>query len=292
MAIPPNDLPPPGLPTPAGALRRSLIVWGWGQAAAGRHWFLVLAGAQATLLAGLAVLGPPMADGPGIQAVFLAGTVVLGMWAVQALHAYRLTVRRRVPFGLSGGDGHAIEVLWLVPLAVVLATAFWGALGRASSPGAVLDRYVNAWDDARPADAVQLFVTPVDGHALAAVWQRQAPRLRNGLVLAAASIGEGSGIDPDRPFDSLRFDLLGASANPEPDGTVRATVRVVRSVTRRGTFLGFVPTTSQEVVPVLDLGRIDLRLVPVPGPVAGVSTEVWQIESIALLDETLGSPGG
>src|SRR5207253_1292589 len=80
VSIPPNDIPAPRLPTARGALRRSLLIWGWGQLATGdwRGWLLLPL--EPLCVAALAVLGVWFAPGEAVGWVFLAGFVVLGAW--------------------------------------------------------------------------------------------------------------------------------------------------------------------------------------------------------------------
>ena len=287
----PTDLPPPRLPTPRGALRRSLILWGWGQLALGdrRGWLLLAL--EPVALAALVAIGLPLGAGTGLELVFVAGALVAVAWLGQSVHAYRLAVRRRRPFDLAGPDGGAIELLWLVPFAVAATTAYWAAFGTAASPDATLARYVADWRAGHAADGAALFATPPDPSALAAAWQRQAPRLRNDLVVAAAAAGPDSAIDPQQPFESLRFDWAGAAAGGAGAGSRVVDIRVVRVRAIRDTAFGFVPISHDELVSVADLGTVTLRLVSLPGPIPGLPVTAWRIDRVAALDEELPGPG-
>jgi len=267
-----------------------MALWGWGQLALGdrRGWALLVL--EPLAVATLVLVGIPLAAGTGLEVVFVAGVLVGVAWLGQAVHAYRLAVRRRQPFGLTGADGGAIELLWLVPLAVVATTVYWTVLGPAAAPDAALAQYVTAWRAGRSADAAPLFATAIDPGAVSAAWQRQGPRLRNDLVVAAAAAGPGSGIDPGQPFDSLRYDWVEPSAGAGAD-TGLLEIRVVRTRSVRDTIFGLVPATHDELVPVLDIGSVTLRLVTTAGPLPGVPVAHWRIDRVSALDEELPGPG-
>jgi rubredoxin len=267
-----------------------MALWGWGQLALGdrRGWALLVL--EPLAAAALVLVGIPLAAGTGLEVVFVAGVLVGVAWLGQAVHAYRLAVRRRQRFGLSGADGGAIELLWLVPLAVVATTVYWTVLGPAAAPDAALAQYVTAWRAGRPADAAALFVTAIDPGTVSAVWQRQGARLRNDLVVAAAAAGPDSGIDPGQPFDSLRYEWVEPPAGVGAD-TRLLEIRVVRARSVRDTIFGLIPATHDELVPVLDLGSVTLRLVSIAGTLPGVPVAHWRIDRVSALDEELPGPG-
>ena len=248
---------------------------------------LVLASAVISIVA-LVVIAAPYADGTAVTVVFLAGAGVAILWAAQALLAWRRAVRRRQPFGLAVDDGGAISLLWLAPPLVVAATVFWSLAGGGSSPAARTAAYAEAWWSGRAERAAEGFEAPLDPAVLEAAWARQAPRLRNLLVAAAAEAGPSGGIDPDRPFESIR------SSEVPSGGEAAATTRVIRlelvkRVPARDSLLGIVGTTTQRLEPVAEIGRIELRLVRTPGPVGGLPpVESWRIVRVLALDETIG----
>jgi hypothetical protein len=274
------------LPTARGAVRRSLLIWGWGQIATGdrRGWLLVPL--EPLAIAGLVLVGVPLASGTAANWVFLGGTLVLALWAGQAIHAYRRAVHRREPFGLSGADGGAIEVLWLAPIGIVAATIFWAVAGSSASAETTVSRYAADWEAGNATDASQLFVGAIDGAEVSDAWDRELPRLRNALVVAAAAAGPGGGIDPALPFDALRWE----ADPPAPDGRVVVHVRLVRQEIVRDTFFGLVPTTRQRLVPIDDLGTLTLVRVANAGPVGGQPRiQAWRIENATMLGESIGA---
>jgi hypothetical protein len=264
-----------------------VVVPGWGLLATGdRRGVLVLVIAIAWLI-GLGTIAAPYADGTAATLVFLAGAGLAIFWAAQALFAWRRAVRRREAAGLATDDGGAMALLWLAPVVVAAATVFWSIAGGGAGPGARGASYAEAWWAGRAERASAGFVEALDAATLEAAWERQSPRLRNLLVSAAAQAGPAGGIDPDRPFDSIR-------STEEPgdgaDGTTR-TIRLelVRRVAVRDSLLGFLQTTSQRLEPVADVGTIELRLVRTPGPVEGMPrVESWRIVRVVALGETIG----
>ncbi len=309
---------PPGLVTPRGALRRSLVLWGWGQLATGDRRGIVLVALELLGLGAFAVAVPALLDGTLSVLLFLAGAAFVAAWGAIALHAYKRAVARRAPFvapiaGLlaspvdtlvaanaasttaearghlpaapgdaPAGDGGAIELLWLAPVLIVTASAFWTLGGSLGSPESTLATYVRDWRDGYGAQAASLFVGGSLPGDLAGAWSRQRARLHNQLVPIAATSGTDSGIDPSQPLDSLRFIFDEARADAVDTRTVH--VQTVRRETVRDTFFGLVPTTSQRVVTIADVGTISLALVHV----AGVPGGTWRIASVDLLDEHLG----
>ena len=306
-------LPAPTLISPRGALRRSLVVWGWGQVATGdrRGWALVAV--EMLAVAALVVVGLPLASGTDATLLLLGGCGFGAAWVAVALHAYRCAVHRRVTFGLPGADGGAIDLLWLAPVLIAASTAFWFAGGSGATPDAALSRYVAAWRHDRPADAIGLFAASagsaglgsavlgsaplgsasgsaapgsagLGSAALEAIWRAQDARLVAQLTQLAASLGPDSGLDPTAPFDAVRFEVQSGSATTE---TVK--VEIVRHETVPDTFLGIFPTTSDQVEPVASLGTVQLALVDVPPPWPGApATSTWRIAGLNILGQAVG----
>ncbi len=281
-----SDLPPPTLVTPRGALRRSLALWGWGHVATGSRRGLALVPLELASLALLGWFGPLLATGTWSIVLFLGGALFLATWVGVAVGAYRRAVRRRIAFDLPGADGGAIELLWLAPVVIALASGFWLLPSMRASPEAVLADYVAAWRGGAPADVEAArvgFVTPLSGPLLAGAWERQTARLRNAVIQAAAQAGAASGIEPDQPLGSVRFVVRGDAAGR------RVGVEIVRREAVRDTYFGVLPTTSTRFVPVADLGTIELVLVrsePLWG--GGPAPDEWRIGSVDLLGESLG----
>jgi hypothetical protein len=271
----PSDLPPPRLASPRGALRRSLILWGWGQIAAGGRRGWLGPPLQVGALAGLLAFGPAAARGTNAPLVFLAGALVLGLWVAIPFHAHRVASRRRAALDLPSGQTGGLDLLWLAPVAVVLSTAFWTGTGRLGDPGVVLADYVGDWRAGRVADAAGRFVaTPGEGAALADAWGRQLANLRNDLVRLSAVSGPGSGIDPEQPLETVRWSLQPA----EDPGTVLVDIEVVRRETVRSQVFGWLPSTSQRLVTLERLGTAELRLIDLPGTLGGQGWRIVRVE--------------
>jgi hypothetical protein len=290
-----GDLPPPALVTARGALRRSLVVWGWGQVATGSRQGLLFALLEAAWLGLLGFVAARLMDGTTAVLLFLAGAGFLAVWVGLAVHAYRRAVRRREVFDLPAADGGSIELLWLAPVVILAASGFWLLAGHRGSADAVLADYVDAWRNsaARDVDAASAaFATSTSTAVLGGAWERQTARLRNAVIGAAAQAGPQSGIDPDEPFGSVRFVI-------EPDSRGRERrieVEIVRRETVRDSFFGILPTTSSRFAPVSTIGSIDLVLVTSAALWdGGPAPEEWRIRGIDLLGEQIGEvrpPGG
>jgi hypothetical protein len=270
----PGDLLPPRLVTPRGALRRSLLVWGWGQIVAGDRRGWLGPPAQLAALAALVAGAPTLVAGTDGELAFVAGAVVLAAWALIAVHAHRRAARRRAALDLPPGDVGAADLLWLAPLAIALSSGFWIVAGDAGDPGVLLDLYVDDWRDGRAADAADRFAVPPDPGALAETWDRQQAALRNELVAIAAAAGPDSGIDPDRPLDAVRWVDAGAA----PSGGRLVILEVARLETIDGELFGFLPTTSQRLVTLARLGRIELRLIDRPQSSRGPAWRIVGVE--------------
>lgn len=290
----PGGLTAPRLVSPRGAIRRSVVVWGWGQIATGdrRGWLLVAL--EVLAAAGYALIAMPYARGTSSGLVFVAAAAFVAVWAAQALHAERRARHRLAPFAARDPGVAAVELLWLAPIVVAGATAFWSLAGPATSPDNLLAEYVDLWRAGRSSQAAALFAVPPDPAGLAAAWQRQSARLTNESIRAAAQAGPKGGIEPADPWASVRWEAPG-QAVPSPtaevasaDGQFLAEADVVRRETVRDSFLGLVPTTSDRLVPVDRLGTVRLRTVELPGPLPGAPPVVaWRIDAVQLLGESL-----
>jgi hypothetical protein len=290
-----RDQPPRALVGPRGAIRRSLVAWGWGQLATGdrRGWLLLAL--EAVALLGFALVAISYARGTSSGLVFVGGAAFVAVWAAQALHAERRARRRLEPLATDSPAGAAVELLWLAPIVGAAATAFWSLTGPATSPDDLLADYVDLWRTGRPAEASVLFAVPPDPAGLDAAWQRQSARLTNETIRAAAQAGATGGIDPADPWASVRWNapdeaaMSAAAEPPNVDGRFAAEASVVRRETVRDSFLGLVATTTERLVPIDDLGAIRLRTVELPGPLPGTPPVVaWRIEAVQLLGESLG----
>jgi hypothetical protein len=272
--------------TGRGAVRRSLVVWGWGHVATGDRRGFLLAAAEIAWLAALAWFAPPLLDGSLVSAIFVAGVAFMAAWGGIAILAYRRAIRQRMADGSDGPDGGTAELLWLAPVAIVGMTILWAIGGSMARPDATLARYVRDWQTGNAEGAVSLFVAPPAPADLDAIWERQLAALHNELVALEAE-GGGSGVEPDRPFGSMRF--MEPAAGGGTGDTRRVKVEIVRRETIRDSLLGLFPTTSQVLVPVADLGWLELGRVSRPSDRAGVpGSPVWLIDRFDLLGEQFG----
>jgi hypothetical protein len=262
------------LPAAGSVLRRALLVWGAGHLALGdrRGWLLLLLQPIAiAMLAGLAVL---LLDSSRWIAVFPALVLLLGIWLGQAMHAQRAAI------ALGARPGGEFQVALLLPLVIALLSGFWMVGGARASPSATLQHYVAAWQAERPDAAVQLFARPVSASALASDWSAQRTRVERLVRDAAARYGSLSGLNPDQPFNSLRFEEITVTAE-----SVNIAVDVVRRRRVEAELFGLIPTATQETVRVERLGTILLRAHPAPSPAwlpldpPGV---IWLIEDVRL----------
>ncbi len=254
-------------------LRTALLGWGLGHLLLGdRRGWLLLAVEAAAVLA-LVVLTPPLIDGEAAPLLFLALVAFIAAWGAQAVDAYREAVRRGAP--RTG----AAWILGLAVPAVLLVGGFWLFAGRGASPAAALEQYVTGWRHDRPDIAAAAMTQRPDPAALRAAWGDRGSALRNRLVALTARFGGDAGLDPDRPFDSLRFTVLSGGESDRVD----VSVEIVRQVVVRSQFLGVFPTATQERRAVEEIGRGTLVRVPGPvGLVPGVRTPVWRLERLDL----------
>jgi hypothetical protein len=247
-----------------------LLLWGWGQVVAGDRRGWLGPPAQVAALAALVGLTPALAAGTNGELAFVAGAAVLAAWALIAVHAHHRAARRRAALDLPPGDAGAAELLWFAPLVIALSSGFWIAAGDAGDPGVLLDLYVDDWRAGRAVAAAARFGAPPEPGALAEAWDRQRAALRNELVAIAAAAGPDSGIDPDRPLDAVRWVDAGSTTS----GGRLVALEVARLKTVHGELFGILPTTSQTLVTLARLGRIELRLVDRPASGGGPA---WRI---------------
>jgi hypothetical protein len=270
-------------------MARSLVIPGWGHVAAGDRRGLIPGPVFAAAALLVLVLAWAYASGPAVGAVFVVGTAVTVAWLGQAIHASRRAARRWERQGSPARAGGAGVLVVGTAVATCLAVLFWAMAGEGGSPAARAAAYAAAWWSGRPAEAADDFDPPLDPTAVATAWAEKTPRLRNALVAASADAGPLGGIDPDRPFDSVRFTPL--STVPDPTaGRVVLGVDIVRRVPQPTRILGILPATATGIETVERIGTMTVRLVPgestgLPIP-AGSS---WRIEAVDILGTSLGA---
>ncbi len=253
-------------------------MWGWGQIASGDRRGWLGPPAQLAALAGFIVLVAGRPADAAVEVPFLAGCGVLVTWAAVAIHAHRRAGRRRAALDLPMGPTGGAALLWLAVPAMLLSTLPWIVGGQAADPGLVLEAYLADWKDGHAAAARDRFIAPPDVD-IETTWEAQSAGLRNALVELAAEHGPAAGIDPDRALETVRWTDAGLL---DSGRTRLVVIEVVRRHTVRGQLLGFLPTSSQRLVPIARLGEVRLRLVPAAG-----GTEVWRIQSIEVGGVTL-----
>jgi hypothetical protein len=253
------------------------LLWGAGHLAIGdrRGWLLVAL--QPLAIAAVAVLVLQLVDGTRWLFVFPPLVALLVIWLGQALHARRQAIER----GAAPGD--ELQVAFFLPLAVTVLTVYWLIGGRHGSPPATLQAYIESWMAERPEAARAHFAQPPESQRLAAEWSVQETLITDMITRSRAVHGPSSGLDPQNPFDSLRFRPVAAdgSAAPERAGFVGELVRSQRVET---TLLGFIPTASQETVAVEPVVTIWLRLAPQVPPAQltflQLESPTWLIEKV------------
>ncbi len=253
-----------------------MFIWGLGHLAIGdrRGWLLLVL--HPLSVAALLLVAVQLIDGTRWLIVLppLAGLLVV--WLAQAIHAYRRAVE------LGARPGGELQAALFLPLAVTALTAFWLIGGRHGSPAATLEGYVGAWISGRVETASSHYVTPPSAVDLSAVWAGQSAYLTDRVGLLAARFGPASGLDPERPFDNLRF------REPVATGLGRQIVDIdiVRRQRVETMVLGIVPTASQETVVVERAGTITLSLVEQPVmdwlPFGRLSSFAWKVERVSI----------
>ncbi|MEP7158655.1 MAG: hypothetical protein ABI797_04455 [Chloroflexota bacterium] len=225
---------------------------------------------QPLAIAGVAFVAVELIDGTRWLAVFAPLLVLLVVWLGQAIHAHRRAIV------LGAQPGGEIQVAAFLPLALAVVTLFWMFGGRHGSPAATVQAYMEAWMDNRPDAAGRLFqVTRVDTD-VANFWSQQAERLRGLIASERARYGPASGLDPTRPFASLRVTQF---VTPPGTDFVEYIVELVRSERYETTMFGVIPTAAQRTVAVEPIIGFDLREELVPNSV--IPTTTWRIYAVS-----------
>lgn len=261
-------------PSASRVLRRSLLGWGLGHVMLGDRRGWLLFALQPIAIIAVALLAIDLIDGTRWLVVFPPLAALIVVWIGQAVAAHNRAVRE------GGEPGGEIAIALLLPLAVTVLTVFWLLGGRHGSPSATLQAYIEAWISDRPEVAATLFTTPRTTDSLSTDWAAQRAALTGRIATARATYGESSGLDPDKPFNSLRF----SQATAEGEGRVGMVVEIVRSRRVETTVLGIVPTAGQETVAIeRDMTIwLELQRQPPPAwmPFGGFDSYSWRISSI------------
>jgi len=262
------------VPPAAKVLRRAVIGWGLGHVMLGdrRGWLLLIA--QPIAIVAVFVLAVTFIDGTRWLVIFPPLVALMVVWVVQAVDAYQ----RALKMGAQAGGAMAIVVL--LPVALTLLTAFWLLGGRHGSPSATVGAYIEAWMANQPDAAAPLFADGRSTDAVNAQWAAESQMLHDDISAAYATYGDDSGLDPDRPFDSLRFREPVTSG----DGSVSMVVELVRNERVATTVLGVIPTAGQQEVTVEQEMTVlldqQLQAPPAWLPLDGLDSYSWKITSI------------
>jgi hypothetical protein len=247
----------------AGVLRRSLLIWGWGHIALGdrRGWLLVLL--QPIALAGVLVAAWQLLDGTRWLAVFLPLVALLVFWVGQAVHAHQRAL------ALGAAPGGELQLAWFLPAVLAVVSAFWLVGGRHGSPASAVEAYMTAWQSDRPDVAIALYGSGAPATAdVAQLWLEERAWLTSQIEQSRATYGAASGLDPARPFSSLRV---------TQSGPTHFVVELVRSESYQTTILGFIPTAGQRTVVIAPM----LDIVVTEEPEAGyLPSTVWRIDTV------------
>jgi hypothetical protein len=218
---------------------------------------------QPIAIAGLAFAAWQLIDGTRWLAVFLPLVLLLVFWVGQAVHAHQRAL------ALGAASGGELQLAWFLPVVLALFSAFWLVGGRHGSPTSAVEEYMAAWEANRPDLAVGLFSDDRPPESvLAALWQERRTSLTAAMEQARATYGPSSGLDPTRPFRSLRVTQTGPTA---------FTVELVRSESYETAILGFIPTAGQRTVVVEPVMWITVNERSVPGL---LPSSVWRIQGM------------
>jgi hypothetical protein len=260
--------------TPGSVLRRSLLAWGLGDLALGRRraaiaWLI----GEALGIGLIAFLSLAYIASSWYLLPFLAGIAFIVLWAVQAIAAYRRSVRA-TDGDVSPKSSPAAIVVLTIPL-LVAGAGFWLAAGTSGSPDAVLDRFVGEWAsvaDGRATWEEDLTTDPADvtTQALNAVaFLRQ--------LCIAGEWGEDCHGSATGLLRGIRVSIVAEGAE-----SATATAETVRYEQRDSRFLGIFPST--ELVPISTGEVLRLRLAAGPAPFGGVDWSIVSAEAMGIVD--------
>jgi hypothetical protein len=244
-------------PTASTVLRRALLVWGAGHLALGDRRGLILLALQVVGYGGWLLAAGQLISGTAWPILFplLLGLVVVQLG--QAVDAHRRAL------ALGRPPGGELQLAWSLALAALVVAGFWLVAGERGSPEATLTAYASAWRAER-VDLGETLFTPCpfdrpDACAsLTSAWQQQRTYVTERVRAAAASYGSASGLDPEEPFNSLRFTLLSTQRTGEFLGEATVAVDIVRFERVETTLFGIIPTASRQIVTVERAGLLKL----------------------------------
>lgn len=194
--------------------------------------------------------------------------LIIVFWVGQAVHAYRRAI------SLGGAPGGELQLAAFLPLVLAVFTAFWLLGGRHASAASAVESYMEAWEADRPDIGRALLAhSGYQAPDPIALWPAERSSLVEQVTAGQAAFGQTSGLDPERPFSSLRVSQTGATT---------FAVEIVRAETFQTKLLGLVQTSGQRSVTLATLFTIVCVEQPLPGP---GGSSVW------LIDHLAGLPG-
>jgi hypothetical protein len=166
--------------------------------------------------------------------------------------------------------GGELQLAWFLPAVLAVVSAFWLVGGRHGSPASAVEAYMTAWQSDRPDVAVALYGDGAPAAAdVAQLWLQARAGLTSQMQAARATYGPASGLDPARPFSSLRVRQTGPTS---------FIVELVRAETYQTTILGFIPTAGQRTVVIAPI--IAVTVVEEPSATF-LPSSLWHIQSVA-----------
>lgn len=258
--------------SPASVLRRSLLLWGLGDLALGR------ARAGAAWLAGEVIglafvgwLSAGLLTTTWYPLPFLAGSLFLCAWALQAVSSYRRARDLADAGGTAAGRGPAAAVTWLTLPILAWGTAFWLVAASAATPAAVLDRFESAWPDVASGSSSFAASLAADPAALAADAGAAYAALQG--ACRAGKLTADCATSPQNLLRDVRISIVEESAT-----MASAVVEIVSFERRPSSFLGVFAATDLVPVPQETLLRLELSAVPaaLPGGIH-LGARTWQI---------------
>jgi hypothetical protein len=241
---------------PGRVLQLSLLAWGLGHLALGRTetglTWLAAEVAAIALVAGSIVW---LAEGTYYLVPFLLGSSFVVVWGWQAVSAHRGAQRAQQAVGPAPPHSPAGAIVWLALPLLVWGTAFWLLAAGASSPSAVLDRFVAGWQQNGPAPASWSERLAVDPVAL----ERDAALALERLDDRCRQLGDEC--DPASLLRDVRIRLVDRSASG-----VTAAAEMVRYERRSTRPLGLFDGSELVPVPIERVLTLQLDTLPEPGP--------------------------
>jgi len=254
---------------PSRVLRLSIVGWGLGDLALGRRyagttWLL----AEAIGLAVVAFTTLLLAGTTWYLVPFLAGMAFIATWAFQAVEAYRRAQPQQPePNASAPTRSPATAAAWLTIPLLVWGTGFWLFGADASSPAAVLDRFVSGWTE-----TAEGRTDPFIADAPATVSPSVAAALQHlRQACDAGELPDDCADPPENLLRDIRIRLV-----RQAQGSAEAVAELVRFERRHTRFLGLFDATELVAVPVEKI--ITLRLAARP---AALGSERWAIVDAA-----------